>query len=402
MIRRLRIKFICINMSIITVLLLVSFGTIFHFTREDLQQQSIRALEIAAQEQRRPGRHGELPKDVHIPFFAVAISPEGAGATVISDFFGLAEETQVQELVDAVMDAQNYRGVLPQYQLRYEYFFSPDGEKIVFQDISGEMETVKNLLRTCVCIGMVSFAAFLGLSIGLARWAIRPVEQAWEQQKQFVADASHELKTPLTVITTNAELLQEPEYGDAQKGQFAENILVMSRQMRALVEGLLELARTDNEKQGMDFEPLDLSELMADCLLLFEPVFFEKGLVLESEIRENLQVRGSRVHLQRVLEVLLDNAQKYTAPGGRVTVVLCRRGSHCLLSVATTGDPISKEDLQNIFKRFYRVDKVRTGSGSYGLGLSIAQNIVYAHGGKIWAESREGINTFYVQLHTAA
>ena len=222
-----------------------------------------------------------------------------------------------------------------------------------------------------------------------------------ERQKLFVGAVTHELKTPLTVILTNAELLQEPEYDEQARSRFVDSIMTMSHQMRGLVESLLELARVDNGGQNMVFSRLNFSELVSDALLPFEPVYFEKGLTLESNVEENLFVKGSQQHLKQVADILLDNASKYASADSTVRVILRRQGSHCLLSVASAGDAISKEDLKNIFKRFYRMDKARSMNHSYGLGLSIADSIVSKHGGKIWAESADGVNTFFVQLPTA-
>lgn len=399
MIKRLRIKFICINMAIVTVMLLVIFVTVFHFTREDLREQSFRALEQASADHVRPGRPGELPDRVMLPFFTVTVSKDGTILPGNSDFFDLSDEALLRELVDTAGSFPGRRGELPKYKLRFSRFATPQGQKIVFLDISGEMETVKNLFRTCLIIGLSSFGVFLGISIVLANWAIRPVETAWKQQKQFVADASHELKTPLAVIMTNAELLQEPDYTLPQRQQFAADILTVSRQMRALVESLLDLARADNETRKLTFVPLDFSDLVQNTLLLFEPIYFEKGLLLQSDIQPELSVNGSAGHLQQVLEILLDNGSKYAAPKSTARVTLHRQGNRCLLCAATAGDPISREDLQRIFRRFYRIDQARSRNGSYGLGLSIAQTIVAAHGGKIWAESKDGINSFYVQLN---
>ena len=264
-----------------------------------------------------------------------------------------------------------------------------------------ELATMRSLTDTCILIGVLGFAVFLGLSFLLARWAVKPVETAWNQQRQFVADASHELKTPLTVILTNAELLQEPEYDEQARSRFVDSIMTMSRQMRGLVESLLELARVDNGGQNMVFSRLNFSELVSDALLPFEPVYFEKGLTLESNVEENLFVKGSQQHLKQVADILLDNASKYASADSTVRVILRRQGSHCLLSVASAGDAISREDLKNIFKRFYRMDKARSMNHSYGLGLSIADSIVGKHGGKIWAESADGVNTFFVQLSAA-
>ena len=257
--------------------------------------------------------------------------------------------------------------------------------------------TLSNLLRSCIFIGIACFLIFLCISFLLARWAVRPVEKAWEQQRQFIANASHELKTPLTVIMTNAELIQNTDYTETDRISFAANILVMSRQMRSLVEQMLELARADTIRSSIPFGTVDLCRLVCDATLPFEPIFFVKGLILQAAIAENISVNGNAAQLRQVLDILLDNAQKYSRAGGTTLVALQRHGkSHCLLTVANEGETISPEELKNLFKRFYRADLARTRTGSFGLGLSIAETIITQHKGKIWAESHDHINTFSV------
>ncbi len=274
---------------------------------------------------------------------------------------------------------------------------------IVFADISSEVATMNNLIRNCVLIGILSFLVFLVIAIFFARWAVKPVEDAWIQQRQFVSDASHELKTPLTVILTDAEMLKSRDFDDEKKKQFASNIYTMSIQMRGLVESLLQLARVDNGAiQKVPMQLVDLSQMVSNEVLTFEVLFFEKGLTLSEDVQKDIIVKGSEQHIKQVIEILLDNAQKYSDSNGTVNVVLEKVGSHkCVLSVSDPGDPISEENLKNIFKRFYRIDEARAMNHSYGLGLSIAQNIVLNHKGKIWAESKDGINSFKVELPLA-
>ncbi len=398
MIKRLRVKFVCINMVIVTVMLLVIFGMVLGFTQQSLEEQSLRAMQSVLDSGAQMGRPGSSLEQVQLPFFLVNVSRSGELTAVSGGYFDLSDQDAILEIILLTRDSDEDTGLLEDYNLRFQRQSTAFGESIAFVDISSERATMESLMKDCAAIGLVSLLAFLGLSILLARWAIRPVEQAWNQQRQFVADASHELKTPLTVIMTNAELLQSAQYSEEERGKFVGSILTMSQQMRGLVESLLELARVDNGSAKMEFAELDLSELVSDALLPFEPVYFEKELVLDSEIQEGLRVRGSASHLKQVLDILLDNAAKYSAPQGRVLVRLTRQGGHCLLSVASPGEAISREDLKNIFKRFYRIDKARSMNHSYGQGLSIADTIVSQHGGKIWAESSGGINTFFVQL----
>lgn len=198
---------------------------------------------------------------------------------------------------------------------------------------------------------------------------------------------------------TNAELLQNTDYDETSHSTFSSSILVMSRQMRDLVEQMLELARTDNVQSHTVFSSFDFSRLVSDAVLPFEPVFFERGLTLRTNIAENILIGGNPSELRQVLDILLDNAQKYSHENGTTWVTLQRRGkNHCLLTVADEGETIPIQDLKNLFKRFYRADQARSRNGSFGLGLSIAEFIVKRHNGKIWAESKNGINTFFVEL----
>ena len=398
MIRRLKIKFICVTMTIITVLLCVIFGLIIHFTQQNLENQSLQAMQALASGPVIPGKPGEMPHELRIPYFILQVSPTGESAVISSGNYDLSDTESLKQILSKTLSSSRKTGILPDFGLRFFKANTPAGQKLVFADISADQAMITDLVRTCVLIGVLSLSLFFGISILLARWAIRPVEQAWNQQRQFVADASHELKTPLTVIMTNAELLQDPGYDDAARRQFSGSILTMSRQMRGLVEGLLDLARADNGSSAMDFSLLDFSQLAGDAVLPFEPLYFEQGLTLESSIESGIRLSGSARHLQQAVDILLDNAAKYTFPGSTVTVTLKKQGRHCLLAVSNPGESISPQDLKNIFKRFYRTDKARAINGSYGLGLSIAESIVREHRGRIWAQSENGCNTFFIQL----
>lgn len=398
MIRKLRLKFICVNMVIVTVMLTGIFGLLYHFTQIGLETQSVSMLQSVAEAPARPNRPGDLPEGIQLPFFVLELGSDGCLTAADSGYYDLTDKSFLETLVDAADKAGGRVGVLREYGLRYCRSVTARGERIAFADMSSEEATLKNLTGTCAAIGMLCFAAFLLISWLLARWAVKPVETAWQQQRQFVADASHELKTPLTVIMTNAELLNSPDFDETHRSQFAAHILTMSRQMRQLIEEMLDLARTDSGQSTLIFSQVDLSRLISDAVLPFEPVFFEAGLTLAVDIQPGLTVRGSQQHLRQTVDILLDNARKYAAPSGEISVTLTRCGGRCRLAVSNPGSEISKADLQNIFKRFYRADEAHTQRGSYGLGLSIARNIILRHRGRIWAESKNGRNTFFVEL----
>ena len=399
MLKKLRLKFVCTIMAVVTVMLSILMGLVIFFMGQSLEYQSLRMMQTLAQEPflAAPPQNME-ERGEELPIFTVQLSRDGELLKTGGAYPENIDDGTILQIVQSVRDSQGPSGTLEDYNLRYYRAMRPRGETMVFADLSGEQAAMANLVKICVFLGLGCFALFLGLSLLLVRWMVRPVEAAWQQQKQFVADASHELKTPLTVIMTNAELLQEQTETGQETWQFSDSILTMSRQMRGLVEGLLELARVDNGAVETTFGPMDLSELVSDCLLPFEPLFFERELVLEAEVEPDIRIRGSERHLHQVADILLDNAMKYSAPGGTVRVRLRRQLGTCLLTVASPGEALDRQQLRDIFKRFYRVDKARSRDGSYGLGLSIAQRIVEEHRGRIWAESSPGVNTFCVQL----
>lgn len=398
MLKRLRIKFVCINMLIVTVMLSIIFGTVFHLTKQNLELESLQMMQSIAAGPFRLGRPDQRSAEIRLPYFTLEITQDGKLIAAGGGYYDLSDEEFLQKIIEATFKTRDRTGILPEYNLRYQRVVTPAAQRIVFVDMSSEQSTLNSLVKTCAMIGSVSFLAFFLISLFLAYWAIKPVEQAWIQQRQFVADASHELKTPLTVILTNAELLHSQEYDETSRSQFSGNILSMAHQMRGLVESLLELARVDSGKVKAAITHVDLSKIVADAVLPFEPLFFEQNLEIQSDIEPDITLKGSEAHLRQVTEILLDNAMKYSTPPSTVQVTLKRRGPRCLLSVSNSGEPISQEDLKNIFKRFYRTDKVRSMNHSYGLGLSIAEGIVHEHHGRMWAESKEGRNTFFVEL----
>ena len=400
MIKKLRIKFICVIMAIVMVLLGCILGVVIFFTGQSMEMQSIsmmRAIATSPFQQGLPGKN--VYEEVRLPFFTVQIGNRGELIAASGGYFDLSDREYLQEIANAALTSEGETGELENHDLRFLKSVSPRGITIVFSDTTTESATLKHLFYSCMAIFFVAMVVFLGISVLLSHWVIKPVAVAWDQQRQFVADASHELKTPLTVIMTNAELMQGDDTCEEDRKTYAGNILGVTYQMRSLVENMLEMARVDNGTVKMQFAAIDFSQLVSDAVLSFQLLYEEKGMGLQCSVPDGIVINGSEQHLYQVMDVLLDNALKYSTPGSMVSVDLVTTGRNCVLSVANSGEPISKEDLKNVFKRFYRADKARAMNGSYGLGLSIAESIVEAHKGKIWAESEDGTNIFHVQLN---
>ena len=401
MIKKLRIKFICVIMAIVMVLLGCILGVVIYFTGQSMRMQSISMMRTVATSPFQQGIPGKTVDDeVRLPFFTVQISSRGELIAASGGYFDLSDREYLQEIINLTLLSEQESGELEEHDLRYLKTTTPMGLTIVFSDTTTESSTLTHLLYSCLAIFFVAMIVFLGISILLSHWVIKPVAKAWEQQRQFVADASHELKTPLSVIMANAELMHSEDTGEDDRKVYADNILGVTYQMRSLVENMLEMARVDNGTVRMNFEWVDLSELVRDAALSFQLLYEEKGLGLRCAVPDGIRIHGSEQHLYQVMDVLLDNALKYSAQNGMISVDLVSAGKNCVLSVASPGEPIAQEDLKNIFKRFYRADKARAMNGSYGLGLAIAESIVETHKGKIWAESKSGYNIFYVQIPT--
>ena len=295
MLKKLRLRFICINMAIVLLMLSAIFGTVLQSTKVSLANETLRMMQSVATEPLRLNWPGGSPS--RLPYFTVRYSSSSEDYKEVhisgSSFYDLSDTAMLNSILEQATNSEDDSGYISEYNMRF-YRTKLRGENvIVFADVSSENTTMHNLVKLCLLIGLASTAVFLFISILLARWAVKPVDKAWKQQSQFVSDASHELKTPLTVILTNAELLQDHSYGEEERSRFTDNILAMATQMRGLVEGLLDLTRVDNKSVRTTFESLDLSALIEDAVLPFEPVFFEKCLALETEIESGIRCRGS-------------------------------------------------------------------------------------------------------------
>ncbi|MCG7378243.1 HAMP domain-containing histidine kinase [Paenibacillus sp. ACRSA] len=278
---------------------------------------------------------------------------------------------------------------------------SSDGYMVVFIDVTAQQGILTNLIYTFAVVGLAMLIVIYFLSRYFANRSIKPVREAFEKQKQFIADASHELKTPLAIINTNADvLLANSEDTIEHQAKWLHYIKSETERMSKLTSSLLYLTEIDDSRSTMIHAKFNMSDAVETIILTMEAMIFEKSISLDYSIEPELMVHGNNEQIKQVILILLDNAVKYAKSKGAVNVTLKKQNNEVVLAVSNTGEGIAPEHLDRIFDRFYRTDASRARQhGGHGLGLAIARSIVDQHKGQIYARSvvREGA-TFYVRL----
>jgi two-component system sensor histidine kinase CiaH len=394
MIRTLRLKFVAICMALVTTVLAVVFLSVYFTMERSIEALSRKVLYQVAQDTGYSGSRDFIRPEIGIdvggdrvllPYFTVEIW--GSQAYVTGGTYEELEDTEaLRDILSQCLAQPEPEGTIRSYRLRYLRQDNGLYEKIAFVDMSMEMTILRSMMGPYLLILLTALLLLLGVSILLSRWATQPAERAWKQQRQFLSDASHELKTPLTVILSNAELLEAAPL-EERPARWADNIHSEARRMRSLVEEMLTLARADNLVRTAVLTEVSLSDVAADTVLAFEPVAFEAGKPLTEEMDPEVSVLGDREKLRQLTGILLDNAIKYGAEGSPIRLRLRKTDRQALLTVSNAGQPIPPEQLSHLFERFYRVDGSRGEQSGFGLGLAIAQTIASEHKGTLRAES---------------
>ena len=351
----------------------------------------------------RPGAPGQPPeirngRDVAAAglsnSYTIVLNEDGSVDSWTSDRTDLYTDTQVAAMAEsALADGRDSGRIGTQFYRRVQ---SEGRTKLIVLDARLDYLSASNMLRAAVLIAAAACLLLSLLAWLLIRRMVQPVEDAFVRQKRFVSDASHELKTPLAVISANAEVLEQ-EIGE---NEYLGYIRSEVRRTDTLVRNLLTLARLDRNEAAAEMKPFDLGRALLDVTLPFESTVFEAGKTLEIQIPEGIEYTGNEEMIKQLAVILLSNALKYSDPGGKIIISLKAKGRQREISVFNTGEPIDPEDRERIFDRFWRADPAHgRETGGHGLGLAIARSVVDAHRGKITVESREGEgNLFTVYL----
>ena len=336
MIQKLRKKVVGLTVLFVAVLLAAVLLSLFFSARNTIAQRSTEQLLAALQ-------FGV--EQAEAPCFIAEVLPSGTVRVSGSNYYDLSDHEALSEAVEAAMHSGLRQGVLREQGLR---FCRQDGlltVRIAFMDSSFEQDTLRSLTLMGALLFVVALAVVAALGWLLAGYITRPVERAWKREKQFLADASHELKTPLTVILSSSALLEET--ADEEQAAYVENIRAESQRMKALVEDMLTLWRTEEAKPVL--APTSLSEIVTEAALRFEPVAFEAGHALHYDIENDLQVLGETEQLRRLVNILLDNAVKYAAPNTAIRLTLDKVGKQAVFAflpfevLTVTGNAVEEQ-----------------------------------------------------------
>ena len=276
----------------------------------------------------------------------------------------------------------------------YSYLFLKNDNSLIIMDNSNEQSIVMKSIRTSIIIFAILELVIIFISKKITSWIIKPVIETFNKQKQFIADASHELKTPLAVIIASSEALEN----EPTQTKWLDNIKLESERMNNLISDLLEMAKSENGiKEQYVIE--NLSKIVEREVLTFESLIFEKNLKLDYEIQENINLSCNSNQIKQLVAILIDNAIKHSELKGKIIIKLKKEKSNIILTVSNKGKEIPKEEQEKIFERFYRADESRNRNDNrYGLGLAIAKNIVTNHSGEITVNCENGYTTFKVIL----
>ena len=301
--------------------------------------------------------------------------------------------------VSNILSASDDSGILVMNRIMYSRAKGQSGTYVAFALIDKILLDAEDTFSTSSSVAAIALFLLFLLSRKLANVVIKPAENAWNDQKRFVADASHDLKTPLTVIMANNDiLLSHPEKTVGEQEKWLESTQQEAEYMSSLINKMLELARTDSLLDKIQLEDVNISEVVEKAVLQLEPVAFESGVIIQGDITRDVVLESNSTEFYKLTQILIDNAVKYAQKNSIVMVSLTKAKKDVTLSINNKGDAIPAEQLEHIFDRFYRTDDART-KGGFGLGLSIAKNVANALGGEIFATSdNENGTTFTVKF----
>ncbi len=396
MIKKLKAKFILNNMLLLGIVIVTIFSALclFIYASEENKLNIALNSNISQIQATFPDTPSHPPKPDDLVYDVSTVIIVDSNGNIIYPASNEIDQTMI-DMTNIALKSENSRGTI--FNMNLSFMKSTLKHATIISFISREHlnERVRESLVQSVIAVLVSLLLFLYISKRLADIAISPVEEAWNQQKQFLADASHDLKTPLTVILANTNIIAAHK-DDTVESQmkWIESTGEEAGRMSDLINKMLELAKGEAAKEELKIGEIDLSEVVENSILQFEVVAFEKNISIESGIQPNIFVRTHRSTFSKILEILFDNAIKYSNENGKISIALYQSSKKVYFTINNKGEYIKPDEIPHVFERFYRTNKERE-VGGHGLGLSLAKKKCDMIGAKISVESNEEDGTTF-------
>ena len=323
-------------------------------------------------------------------YFSVLLDSDGTVLSIDNGSITNLEKNTATELASEALNSERTKGFAKTYRFRKEE--EKQTVRITFLDHKQKIRACFRFLRFSILCSVVGFLLISSAIIFFADRLIRPITESYEKQKRFITDAGHEIKTPLTIINANVDIL-EMEHG---KNEGFDEVRLQCERLTALTQELVLLARMEEGQNALQTVEFPVSEVVEEAVAPFKTISENHGLLLSANIKPLLSMQGDQKSITRLVSILMDNAMKYTPAGGKVSVSLKKQGRGVALSISNdTAEPVDPQEFHHVFDRFYRMDNSRNSeTGGYGIGLSVAKTIVLAHGGKISAWTTKDNKTF--------
>ncbi|GAA0778580.1 HAMP domain-containing sensor histidine kinase [Clostridium subterminale] len=395
MFKKLKFKFIMINMSLLTFVFLCIFGVIYFITWNSGERQISFSLNTLIHEPNNgaPIKGGPLNNGILINL------DHNLNVINIITPYNVDKDILVESVAN-ILTMEGSSGVIKVEDTDFAYLKSLDRKinRIALINKSPQQNLLKNLLKTFFLTGFISLIILFTISYYLAYKTIAPIKEVFERQKQFIADASHELRTPIAIIKTNLALVSSNKVKTVEsQSKWMNYINLQTDRMSHLIDDMLSLAKLDEDKKVLSLQPININKILENLLMSFEAVFFENKIEFKNNLKDNFFINGDLEEIKKLFNILIDNAIKHTFQNGTITISSSKLKSKIEIIITNTGEGIPDKDLEKIFERFYRSDESRQRkTGGYGLGLAIANAIVTKHKGKIYARSNLGKYTSFI------
>lgn len=386
--KKLRIKLFATIFTIITIftIFIYLYSNIRYYNQE--QKNILDVLHIASN-----NNYNDKQSKIFMEYnvYTIILDNNGSYKAIISHTFNDVDKKEIERKITNIIEKHDTNKYIKNlYVNKYSYIFASDNILILIDNSRTTQRLRENLLITTITFIILEISVVI-VSYNLTSWIIAPVEETFEKQKRFIADASHELKTPLTVIDASCDA-----YFNDKQDKWINNIKSESTRMGKLVKDLLDLAKLENSKE-LELKKENLSNILESTILTFESLFYEKNIKLEYDIEKNIYFNCNQDLIKELFGILIDNAINHTKENNKVIVNLITNNKEIILKVKNEGSRIAKKDEEKIFERFYRKDESRNRNNNrYGLGLSIAKNIVEKHKGIISATTKDNYTIFKI------